>query len=276
MTLRPDPTTDDAPAAEPAFRTLRAFYRTVSPRRRRQLRLVVAVMLLGALAEMVTIGAVLPFLALLADPARAHELPGFRLFLATAGAGEGGDLIVRATALLIAAVVTSAAVRLLVVRLTYRFVFALGHEIGIDHLRADAAPALQPLCQPQSRHVIAGVDKVQLVIQSVLLPVTQGIAASVIALAIIVALIVIAPAAAALAAVAATLALSRRKLCGGGPAAREQRGDRRPGIGAGAGGSGGAGRPARHPARSFARRYSKRSSGCSTAPIATPRPRSPW
>ena len=205
MTLRPDPTTSDAPAAEPAFRTLRAFYRTVSPRRRRQLRLVIAVMLLSALAEMVTIGAVLPFLALLADPVRAHELPGFRLFLATAGAGEGGDQIVRATALLIAAVVISAAVRLLVVRLTYRFVFALGHEIGTIIF---ARMLRQPYSLYVSRNpgtVVAGVDKVQLVIQAVLLPVTQGIATSLVALAIILALIVIAPAATALAAVAATL-----------------------------------------------------------------------
>lgn len=203
MTLRSDPTIKGAPAAESALRTLRAFYRTVSLRRRRQLRLVIAVMLLSALAEMVTIGAVLPFLALLADSARAAELPGYRLFLATVGGG--GDLMARATALLIAAVVISAAVRLLVVRLTYRFVYALGHEIGTIIF---ARMLRQPYSLYVSRNpstVVAGIDKVQVVIQAVLLPVTQGVATSVIALAIIVTLIVIAPGATAFAAIVAPL-----------------------------------------------------------------------
>ena len=73
---------DGAPV-QSMLATVRAFYRAMSPRRRRQFRLVFAIMLLGAFAEMVTIGAVLPFLALIADPARAARLPGFRLFQAT-------------------------------------------------------------------------------------------------------------------------------------------------------------------------------------------------
>src|SRR6185295_1478709 len=118
------------PATGSLTATLRALARTLPARRRRQLGLVIAMMLVGALAEMVTIGAVLPFVALLSDPARAARLPGYRLFLAATGGETGNDLAQRATALFAAAVVLSAGARLLIHRLTHRFVFAIGHDVG--------------------------------------------------------------------------------------------------------------------------------------------------
>ena len=202
----PEPAvTNDAAPAEPAFSTLRAFYRTMAPARRRQFRRVLLIMLIGALAEMVTIGAVLPFLALLADPARAARLPGFRLFEAMIGGGQSGDLVTRATLVLVAAVAAAAAARLLMVRASSRFVYALGHDIG---LRIFARMLRQPYSLYACRNpatVVAGVDKVQTLINWVLAPVMLGITSSVIALAIIVMLVAIAPPAAALAAAAAAL-----------------------------------------------------------------------
>ncbi|MDB5691788.1 MAG: transporter ATP-binding protein, partial [Alphaproteobacteria bacterium] len=47
------------------------LYRALSLRRRRQLLLTLAIMLAGAVAELVTIGAVLPFLAFLTHGGRA-------------------------------------------------------------------------------------------------------------------------------------------------------------------------------------------------------------
>jgi ATP-binding cassette subfamily B protein len=197
--------TVEAAPAQSALATVRAFYRTMSRGRRRQLRLVLLTMLLGALAEMVTIGAVLPFLALLADPARAAHLPGFRLFEAMAGGGGSGDLVTRATLFLVAAVVASAAMRLLMVWASNRFVFALGHEIGA---RIFGRMLRQPYSLYARRNpatIVAGVDKVQTLINWVLAPAMLAIASSVIALAILFMLVAIAPAATALAAAAAAL-----------------------------------------------------------------------
>ena len=197
-------TIDGAPA-QPALGTLRAFYRRMGRARRRQFRLALLIMLVGALAEMVTIGAALPFLALLADPARAALLPGFRLFETLIGGGQGGDPVTRATLLLVAAVAAAAATRLLMVRVTNRFVYALGHDIG---LRIFARMLRQPYSLYVRRNpatVVAGVDKVQTLINWVLAPVMLGMTSSVIALAIIFMLVLIAPPAAALAAAVAAL-----------------------------------------------------------------------
>ena len=185
--------------------TLRAFARTLPRRRRRQLALVTAMMLVGALAEMLTIGAVLPFVALLSDPGRAAQLPGYGLFHAVAGGGSGADLALRATLLLAAAVILAAAARLAINRLTYRFAYALGHDVG-------TAIYARMLRQPYSLYIsrnpaliLAGIDKVQMLIHQVVLPLMQSVAAAVMALAIIALLSAIAPAAAA-AALVATLA----------------------------------------------------------------------
>jgi ABC-type bacteriocin/lantibiotic exporter with double-glycine peptidase domain len=196
--------TIDAAPAQSTLATVRAFYRAMSPARRRQFRLVVPIMLLGALAETVTIGAVLPFLALLADPARGARLPGFRL-LEAMGGGQSGDLMMRATLLLVAAIVAAAVMRLMIALVTNRFVFALGHEVG---LKIFGRMLRQPYSLYASRNpatVVAGIDKVQALISWVLTPVMQGLASSIIALAIIAVLIAIAPATAALAAAAAAL-----------------------------------------------------------------------
>lgn len=169
------------------------LYRSLSHRRRRQLLLLLAVMLLGALAELMTIGAVLPFLALVSDPAGAAGLPGFSVFLAVAGGGPGDNLVLRATILLIAATISAAIVRLLILSVTQRFALSLGHEIG-------AAVFSRMLHQPYSLYVtrnsselLASVEKVQILVFAVLLPAMQGVIASVIATCIILLLIAIEP-----------------------------------------------------------------------------------
>src|SRR5688500_1699151 len=55
--------------------TLRSFWTQMSAARRRHFLGTFAIMLLGAFAELLTIGSVLPFLALISDPQNAMSLP---------------------------------------------------------------------------------------------------------------------------------------------------------------------------------------------------------
>jgi ABC-type multidrug transport system fused ATPase/permease subunit len=196
--------------------TLFAFARTLSVRRRRQLVVVTAMMLAAAIAEMVTIGAVLPFVALISDPARAVHLPGYGLFLAIAGGADERELALRATILFAGAIGLSTLARLLIHRMTYRFAYALGHEVG-------TAVFARMLRQPYSLYVnrnsavvLAAVDKVQVLVHQIVLPLMQGVTSAAMALAIIGLLTAIAPAAAgaallaALAYLAVGYALARR------------------------------------------------------------------
>lgn len=184
---------ESATLGNPGQRRLSAIWALLTPRRRRQLQLTMALMLIGALAELLTIGAVLPFLAIIADRADAARQPLVGTVIGWLGGAGAADLVWRAAALLVAMAVLGAIVRLLLSWATYKFVFRVGHDLG-------TAIYARMLRQPygfyvtrNSSEVVAGVEKVQSVIFSVLLPLMQGVVAGVIALFIIVALFFINP-----------------------------------------------------------------------------------
>ncbi len=170
-----------------------AFYRTLSPERRRRLFLVMAATAAGTLAELAAIGAVLPFITLLADPGRAAQLPGWDLFAALVGGGSPAALARKATFLLIAAALTAAAARLVILRLTLDFGQMAAHDISLGIFS-------RSLHQPYSRHVernsaelLGSVEKLHITVTGVIMPLVQVPVAVVMATAIAVLLLAINP-----------------------------------------------------------------------------------
>ncbi len=184
---------------------LPALYRAMGPASRRRLGSALVLMLAGALAELVTIGAVLPFLALIADPARAADLPGFALFLALAGERAGAELILPATLLFIGAAIVAAGLRLAILRVTQGLVLGLGHEVGTAIFGRMLRQPYSLYVSRNSSELVASIEKVQLLISAVLMPLMQGVTATVIAVAILALLLAIDPGTAA--AAAATVSL---------------------------------------------------------------------
>ncbi|HEY5721408.1 MAG TPA: ABC transporter ATP-binding protein [Allosphingosinicella sp.] len=187
------------------FGTFMALLGTMSSRRRRHLAGAAAALAIGAFAELMTIGAVLPFLALVADPARAAELPGFSLFLALTGAEPGDDLLSRAAILLIAATLAAAGARVLILWMIQRFIIAFSHDIG-------TAIFGRMLRQPYSYYVtrnpselLASIEKVHIITFATLLPLLSAISSTLMAAAIVALLLWIDPFTAAIAAIAVGL-----------------------------------------------------------------------
>ncbi len=167
------------------------LYAHFSARRRRQLTLVMALMLVGAIAELATLGTVLPFLALIADPSRTTAYPQLQGLFAVLGWTDPDRILIPATFLFVVVALAAGAIRVLLVWASQKFVFRLGHDLGIDVYR-------RTLYQPYPYHVarntsevIAGIDKVQVVIFSMLLPLVLGVIAAVISIFILGALIAI-------------------------------------------------------------------------------------
>ena len=161
-----------------------------------------ALMLVGAAAEMVTIGAALPFLALVADPHSALIPPRLLSFLGAVG----NSPVVGAAFLLIAAALGSAAVRLALTWGSQRFVMATGHDMA-------AAVFGRMLRQPYAEQVrrnssstLAAIEKVQGVVFGLLQPAMQGLIGAFIALCVFALLLRIDARAAGLAAFAVGLA----------------------------------------------------------------------
>ncbi|HEY5712364.1 MAG TPA: ABC transporter ATP-binding protein [Allosphingosinicella sp.] len=172
---------------------LLGFYRSLTARRRWQLAAVLAVTLLGALAELMTIGASLGFLTLIAAPDRVDFASGVIARL-------GGDPVVTASMLLVAAAIAAALIRLLLLWLATRFVMAVGHDMAA---RIFARMLRQPYAEHVRRgssEILSGIEKVQSVVVELLQPAMQGLTAGLIAMLIIMMLFAIDAFAASLAA----------------------------------------------------------------------------
>ncbi len=176
---------------------LRQLFGFKSPARRREFRALVALMLAGAVAELVTIGAVLPFLALLADPAQFEEMPRFAAFFGALGAGTPDELLLAAAGLLVAAALAAGAIRLRLSWSTQRFVQGLGHEISVEIQRRVLGQSYSWHVDHNSRDIVASLEKVQVMTSAVVLQFMQMQIALFLSLFIAAALIAIDPLAAA-------------------------------------------------------------------------------
>lgn len=171
----------------PALTTLQALRRMfeyIPARRRWQGIVILGMMLVGAAAELLTIGAVLPFLALIADPGAASKYTKLAWLLSVLGVQGRSESIADVAAVFCVIAVAAAAIRIFLAWLTQKFVFRLGYDLGV-------ALYERMLYQPYSFHVsqnstriISAINKVQQVVNGMMMPLMQGLTSIVIALAI--------------------------------------------------------------------------------------------
>lgn len=145
-------------------------------------------MVFGALAEAATLGALLPFLARIANPEAiagqsflGRQLDGFR-------PPGFPDSLLGLTVLFSAVAIMAGAVRIFLTWATNSFVFSLGHELGVKVYE-------RVLHQPYSDHVsrnsssvLAALRQVQAITAGVILPLLQSISGVIIGVFIVAAL----------------------------------------------------------------------------------------
>ncbi|MBV8687910.1 MAG: ABC transporter ATP-binding protein [Alphaproteobacteria bacterium] len=172
----------------------RLMFALMSRRRRVQLALTLLLMLLAAAAELLAIGATMPFLALLTgqEPARIGRLPGLLAF--------HGRPFLFAVLLLVGAAVSTAAIRLLLLWTGQRFVTGLGHDVATAIFARTLRQPYAEFVRRNSSEVLAGMEKVRDMVGSVFQPAMQGVTGTVLALCIGALLFAIDPFAASIAA----------------------------------------------------------------------------
>jgi ATP-binding cassette subfamily B protein len=201
MSASSDP--PQGPKARPAgvVAALRQLYRFMSPFRRRSLFVVLALMVVGALAEIVAIGAVIPFLSLLAGASGQSHFPWLAGLFEALGAHGRGEQLLAASLLFMTAAVVAAGLRLQLAWSTQNFVLGLGHEIAVEIQRRTLAQPYAYYVSRNSSEIIASLEKVQVLV-FVLLQAMHAATAAVMAILIIAALIRIDPFTALVAALA--------------------------------------------------------------------------
>lgn len=165
-------------------------------RRHRQLLSTIALMLIGAVAELATIGSVIPFLSIVTSKADDASFGWAVRLVGTFGEAIGLGTVAAAALLLVAVASLAAYLRIMLVWVSQKFVFAIGYDLGVEvYNRMLHQPFAHHVLRNTS-HTIAGLNKVQMVVFNVLLPAMTAFTSAVVALFIVTALLIVDPVAA--------------------------------------------------------------------------------
>lgn len=170
---------------------LQQFFSHLSRRRRLQLMGLLALMLIGALAELITIGAVVPFMTLLARPEEAAELPGLQQLFAMLGWRQPGDLALPMTVAFMLIVALATGLRLLLTYASNKVIFAIGHDLSVRLYDTILDQSYAYHISQNTSETIAGVNKAQMLLSALLQPVMRGTISLLIGLGILTALLIV-------------------------------------------------------------------------------------
>lgn len=172
---------------------LRRLWVHVSPARRRTLYTVFGLMIAGAIAEVFTLGAVIPYLALVTDPQAVDSYPILRHIFDRFGWTHSSQILVPATLLFSVIIVFCSLILLTLLWMTQEFVFALGHELSTKVLTKTITQPYTFHLQHHSSNQIVAVNKIDAVVSNIIYQLMQVITAVVVATCICSALILIDP-----------------------------------------------------------------------------------
>lgn len=150
---------------------LARLWAAIPGRRRLQLWALLAFTLVASLAEVFSIGAVLPFLGVLTAPEKVFAHPYAQPLVSRFGLSTPEELLLPATALFCAAALLAAIVRVLAIWLRTRMTFATGADLSVEvYRRTLYQPYAVHLARNSSEVIDAVSGKVNTVIFSVLGP----------------------------------------------------------------------------------------------------------
>jgi ABC-type multidrug transport system fused ATPase/permease subunit len=173
---------------------LTRLWHHLSRRRRRQFGLLVGLMLVSAFAEVVSLGAVLPFLGILVAPERVLNQPIVGDMAQAWGITSADQLVLPLTVVFIAVALIAGAIRILLIWASTRLAFSTGADLGIDVYSRTLYQPYRVHAANNSSEVISGItSKVNAVVFGVLLPLLTLVSSTVLVVAIMLALIAIDP-----------------------------------------------------------------------------------
>ena len=175
--------TDISSSPPPSTLTLLlGIWSHLSRRRRLQLGLLLIVMLACGGAELVSLGAVLPFLAALSDPDRLWQQPLVQLLAGRVGFTEASQLLLPVTLAFATAAVLAGTIRLTNLWLNGRLAAAAGSDLSCEAYRRTL---YQPYCVHVQRNsaavitaTITQIDQTVAALNALLQLITSGVVAA--------------------------------------------------------------------------------------------------
>ena len=172
-------------------RLAKRIWRQLSPAKRREFFQVTALMIVAAMFDVFSLGAVIPFLALLADPDRILDYPAVQGALASIGLDDKAEILLSATLLFAALALMSGAVRVLLNWHSNRYAYMVGNELGTAYFQRILSRPYSYHALHNSSETVASIKKVQAIAHQMLLPAMLSISSVIGALFIVAALLAV-------------------------------------------------------------------------------------
>ncbi len=166
----------------------------MSSRRKKQFLLLLILMMVASIAEIVSIGSVIPFLGALTAPQKIFEAPLAQPLISFLQIHESSQLIIPITVLFCLAALASAGIRLILLMVSTRLSFSAGADLGVDIYQKTLYQPYRVHVNRNSSEIINGIsNKANVMIYSIIFPVLTLISSCVMLLAILVVLVCISP-----------------------------------------------------------------------------------
>ena len=154
--------------------------------RRKQYLLLLLLMILSSILEVLSIGAVVPFLGLLSNPEALFIQPNIQKISAFIGIKDADQLLLPLTCLFVVATLFAALVRLLLLYCSNRISFATGTDLSIDIYKRTLYQDYETHISRNSSEIINSIiTKTNLVVSKILVPFLNLISSLIIGLGII-------------------------------------------------------------------------------------------
>jgi ATP-binding cassette subfamily B protein len=179
---------------QPLNYLLSRLWAHIRPRRRRQLVLLLGLSILASFAEIISIGAVLPFLGVLTAPEQVFLHPQLHPHFLELGWNMPQELLLPLTMAFGCTALIAGGMRMLLLWVNTRLSFACGADLGIAVYRRTLYQPFAKHVARNSSEVISGISrKSDAVIYGVILPTLLIVSSSILLFAILMALLSIDP-----------------------------------------------------------------------------------
>jgi ATP-binding cassette, subfamily B, bacterial PglK len=173
---------------------LKRLWHHISARRRGQFGILLVLMLLASVAEILSIGAVLPFLWVLTAPERIFEHAAAQPIIHMFGLIKPAQLLLPLTIAFALAALIAGSLRLLLLWVTTRLSFAAGADLSISIYRRTLYQPYSVHCSRNSSDLINGISgKANGVIYNIIIPTLTLISSSFMLITILIALLALEP-----------------------------------------------------------------------------------
>jgi ABC-type multidrug transport system fused ATPase/permease subunit len=179
---------------QPIFHLLIRLWNHISPRRHVQFGLLLILMLFASFSEMLSIGAMLPFLGVLTAPEKIFNFAAAQPIIQALNLNEPTQLLLPLTIAFCLATLIAGVMRILLLWATNRLSFAVGADLSIGIYRRTLYQSYALHCARNTSEVISGISsKSNVVIYNIILPTLTLISSSLILIAILILLLSINP-----------------------------------------------------------------------------------